>query len=104
MRQSLRASTHYAIFGGSLVFSCFHVLLVIYYSMTKFFLFLIKLYNLQKHENTKTLNYGQKVHSVYSPLKLTLRVFKINVNIHTFNVGVKGLTKRLILISNQPVE
>jgi hypothetical protein len=46
------------------VFSCFHVLLVVYYSRIFFSSFLVKLYNLQKHENKKTLNYGQKVHCV----------------------------------------
>ncbi len=60
----LWVSTHYAFFGHSLVFSCFIICLLF---KDFFFLFLIKLYNLQKRDNTKTLNYGQKVHSVYSP-------------------------------------
>jgi hypothetical protein len=34
------------------VFSCFHVLLVAYYSRKKILVFLLKIYNLQKHENT----------------------------------------------------
>ncbi len=49
----LRASTHYALFCSSLVISCYHVLLVVYYSGIIFFQFLLKLYNLQQHENTK---------------------------------------------------
>jgi hypothetical protein len=52
---ALRMSTHFALFGCSLVFMCFHVLLVVYYSSRNFFFcfFLLKLYNLQKHENAK---------------------------------------------------
>jgi hypothetical protein len=38
-KKCLRASTHYALFGCSLVFSCFHVLLVVYSSRINFFLF-----------------------------------------------------------------
>jgi hypothetical protein len=45
--------------------------LVVYYSMINFSWSLLKLYNLQKHENTKTLNYDQKLHSVYSPLDIS---------------------------------
>jgi hypothetical protein len=54
-------------FGRSFVFSCFISCLL--FKDYCFLIFLLKLYNLQKHENTKTLNYGQKVHSVYSPFK-----------------------------------
>jgi hypothetical protein len=48
----IRAGTHCAFFGRILVFSCFYVFLVVYYTRIKFFLVLIKLYKLQKHENT----------------------------------------------------
>jgi hypothetical protein len=68
--RGLKASTHDALFGRSLEFSCFHVLLVAHYSRINFVLFLLKLCNLQKHDSMKTLNYGQKVHSVYSPLQV----------------------------------
>ncbi len=39
VKTTLRASTHYAFFGRSLVFSCFLVLLVVHYSRINFFLF-----------------------------------------------------------------
>jgi hypothetical protein len=66
----LRASTHYALFGHSFVFSCFISCLLF---NDKFFsCFLHKLYFLQTHETMKTLNYGRKVHSVYSPLHNTI--------------------------------
>jgi hypothetical protein len=52
-------------FGPSLVFSCFFSCLPFKDKIS--LVFLIKLYNLQKHGITKTLNYGQKVQSVYSP-------------------------------------
>ncbi len=71
-------STHNALFGRSLVFSFFHLLLVVYYSRIIFFGFLLKLYNLQKHENIKTLNYDQKVPSVYQPLELDILILKSN--------------------------
>jgi hypothetical protein len=47
--QEVRASTHCALFGRSLEFSCVRVLLVVYYSRINFFfLVLLKLYNLHK--------------------------------------------------------
>jgi hypothetical protein len=42
----------------------FCVLLIVYYSTMNFFLFILKLHNLQNYENMKKLNYDQKVLSV----------------------------------------
>jgi hypothetical protein len=44
-----------------------HVLLIVYNSRKFSSCFLLKLYNFEKDENMKTLNYGQKVNSVVSP-------------------------------------
>jgi hypothetical protein len=59
---TVRVSTHYALFGRSLVCSCF--ISCLQFKYTFFLVFLLKLYNLQKHENTKTLTYSQKVQCV----------------------------------------
>jgi hypothetical protein len=58
-----RSITHYALFGCSLVFSCFNSCFL--FKDKLFSCFLLKLYNLQKikHENIKL---SQKVQSVYS--------------------------------------
>jgi hypothetical protein len=48
---------------------CFRVSLLVYYSRIDFFLVFYS--NSTTYKNMKTLNYGQKVHSVYSPLLYT---------------------------------
>jgi hypothetical protein len=53
----------YALFGRSLVFSCFNSCLLV---KDKFFLDFHS--NSTTYKKMKTQNYGQKVHSVYSPL------------------------------------
>jgi hypothetical protein len=91
------ASTHSAFFGGRLVFSCFHVLLIVYYSRINFSCFLLKLYNLQKHENIKTLNYHKKVHSLYSPLNGLIKLNLLDLACKVIKLPVKIICDQSLL-------
>jgi hypothetical protein len=76
-------------FGCILVFLCFHVLLVVYFSKINFSLFSLKLYNLQKHENTKLrpkhslrwkcVHFWECAHR-----RPSLKVFSISPNLYNF--------------------
>jgi hypothetical protein len=105
------------------VFSCFHVFVsCIVWVMSKKKLSLNSK-QLIIHENTKTLNYGQKMHSVYSPLytvNMSLMLFKtyknpipsrewlvlnhtncIGTSTSSYNVGFNIPTRQLTVINNQ---
>jgi hypothetical protein len=64
MHKLLRVVKHYDIVLPSL-----HSFVSFIFNIQgfEFFLFLLKLHSLQNYENTKTLNYGQKVGSVQLP-------------------------------------
>jgi hypothetical protein len=83
-KQSLRAITHYALFGHSLVFSCF-----INCPLFNDTLFSCLYLNSTTYKNMKTLNYGQKVHSVYSPLNQFLPNVIKNIT-HYSQVPITG--------------
>jgi hypothetical protein len=61
------------------------------YEDKNFSCFLLKLYNLQKNENRKTLNYGLKVHSVYWPYI----IFKYSIPPKSGRSGLNPTNKKI---------